>query len=75
MAAREAAPLVLRLLTALRPELDEVAEDALDELDEALGPDGVDRVRAASVAVGKVLDLLEARRSTAAARGARPRGR
>ncbi|HSN99565.1 MAG TPA: hypothetical protein VLS89_14825 [Candidatus Nanopelagicales bacterium] len=75
MAAREAAPLALRLLTALRPELDRVAEEALDELDNALGPEGVDRVRAASVAVGKVLDLLESRRAPGAAGPSRPRGR
>lgn len=64
MAAREpVSPLVLRLLVAFRPELAEVAEETIDEAIGALGPDGIERIRAAGAAVGKVLNVIEARRA------------
>lgn len=62
-AHKPASPLMLRLLVAFRPELAEVAEEVMDEALGALGPDGIERIRAAGTAVGKVLDVIEARRA------------
>jgi hypothetical protein len=63
VAAREPRPLVLRLVAAFRPELGQVTEEALEDAIGALGPDGIERIRAAGATLGKVLDVLEARRA------------
>ncbi len=68
MAARESTPLLARLFAAFRPELAEAAEEVVEEVNAALGRDGIERIRAAGTAVGKVLDVLEARRDQAGAR-------
>ena len=65
MAARESPPILARLFTAFRPELEDAAEEVMEEVNAALGPDGIERIRAAGSAVGRVLDVLEARRGQA----------
>lgn len=63
MAARESPPLVVRLLLALRPELAAAADKILDEVDAAVGEEPLERARAAGVAIAKLVDLMEARRT------------
>lgn len=72
MAAREAPPLVVRLLNALRPELDAAADKVLDEVDAAIGEEPLERARAAGVAVAKLVDLMKARRTARGTGGTDP---
>jgi len=67
VAARESKPILARLFAAFRPELEDAAEEVMEEVNAALGPDGIERIRAAGTVVGKVLDVLEVRRDQSGA--------
>lgn len=64
----------LRLLLA-RPEVARATVEVLCDVVEALGPDRVDQIRRTGAAVGKLLDAIEARRSTTAERTEQRRGK
>ena len=60
MAAEKSPPLLARLLMAVRPELEDVAQAALGEIHDAVGPERIQRIRTAGSAAGKLLDLVAA---------------
>ena len=59
MAADRSLPLLARLLRAVQPELEEVAQAALGEIHDAVGPERIQRIRTAGSAAGRLLDLIQ----------------
>jgi len=53
-------PLLARLLLAVKPELEDVAQATLGEIHDAVGPERIQRIRTAGSAAGKLLDLIAA---------------